>query len=123
MYRRNAWKSSARFRTRLSRNRLPVLGFSTPKRVRRALLPVTATRACWPFFVQAERRGGNSRTRLSSPKSTTVCFGSARMRSSNAALLSRPLRLFLELHLVPHVGYYTSLSGVASPLPPIAARA
>ncbi len=46
MCRKNIWKSWARFRIRVSRSRLPVLGFNTPKMVRRALLPVIATRAC-----------------------------------------------------------------------------
>lgn len=84
MYRKNTWKSSARFRTRVIKSRLPVRGFSTPKRVRRALLPVIATRACSPRFVHAARSGGNSRSRLSSSK-RTVRLGSARIFSISAS--------------------------------------
>src|SRR5712691_11124842 len=69
---RKARKSSPRLRGRTARSRWPVAGLSVPKTVRRALLPVIGPRAGVPRFAQPARRGGTSRSSVSSSKRTTV---------------------------------------------------
>jgi hypothetical protein len=69
--------SAPRFRSRTARTIAPVAMFSAPCTTRRAFLPLITTVACSPRRAHAARKGGNSRSVVSSANQTLPPAASA----------------------------------------------
>src|SRR5436190_2064410 len=86
----NAWKSALRPLARGTNSRAPVRMFIPPKITRRALRPLSQTRATPPRLDHPARSGGNSNRSVSSWAGTTL-------RRGRAAICRRMRLFFLAL--------------------------